>query len=104
MAIGPASGSVWDDAHILAHDPGPPRCAKMGVTEVTMTRTVFRGGRVFDGTATLASADVVVEDGRIVDVGPGLGGEEEVQLDERAVLPGLFDCHTPLMIGPLAPL
>ena len=63
-----------------------------------MTRTVFRGGRVFDGTATLASADVVVEDGRIVDVGPGLDGDEAVQLDERAVLPGLFDCHTHVMI------
>ena len=35
-----------------------------------MARTVFRGGRVFDGSATLAAADVVVEDGRIVDVGP----------------------------------
>src|SRR3972149_5574110 len=70
----------------------------MGVTEVTMTRTVFRGGRVFDGTATLASADVVVEDGRIVDVGPGLDGGGGGQLDERAVLPGLFDCHTHVMI------
>jgi imidazolonepropionase-like amidohydrolase len=29
-------------------------------------RTVFRGGRLFDGTATLRTADVVVEDVRIV--------------------------------------
>src|SRR3990170_951163 len=64
----------------------------MGATEVTMTRTVFRGGRVFDGTATLASADVVVEDGRIVDVGPGLDGDEAVELAGRGGLPGLLDC------------
>jgi len=63
-----------------------------------MTRTVFRGGRVFDGTATLASADVVVEDGRIVDVGPGLDGDEAVELAGRAVLPGLLDCHTHVVI------
>ena len=45
-----------------------------------MTRTVFRGGRVFDGSATLVAADVAVEDGRIVDVGPGLDGDEAVDL------------------------
>ena len=39
-----------------------------------MTRTVFRGGSVFDGTgADPAPADVAVEDGRIVDVGDGPG-------------------------------
>jgi N-acyl-D-aspartate/D-glutamate deacylase len=41
-----------------------------------MTRTVFRGGRLFDGTgAPLADADVAIEDGRIVDVGAGLDGD-----------------------------
>jgi imidazolonepropionase-like amidohydrolase len=59
-----------------------------------MTRTVFRGGEVFDGTGTdPAVADVVVEDGRIVDVGPGLDGDEAVELTGRTLLPGLFDCH-----------
>src|ERR687897_297708 len=44
-----------------------------------MTRTVFHGGSVFDGTgADLAEADVVVEDGTIIDVGRG------------------FDCHVDL--------
>ena len=65
-----------------------------------MARTVFRGGRVFDGSATLAAADVVVEDGRIVDVGPGLDGDEAVELAGRAVLPGMFDCHTHVMVSP----
>ncbi|HSL10672.1 MAG TPA: amidohydrolase family protein [Actinomycetota bacterium] len=59
-----------------------------------MTRTVFHGGRVFDGTgADLADADVVIEDGRIVDVGPGLDGDEGVECTGKALLPGLFDCH-----------
>ncbi len=65
-----------------------------------MGRTVFKGGRVFDGSAELASADIAVEDGRIVDVGPGLDGDEAVELAGRAVLPGLFDCHTHVMVSP----
>ena len=37
-----------------------------------MTRQLFRGGRLFDGTgAEPALADVAVEDGRIVAVGTG---------------------------------
>ena len=39
-----------------------------------MTRTVFTGGRVFDGTgADPADADIAIQDGRILEVGPGLG-------------------------------
>ena len=42
-------------------------------------RTVFHGGRVFDGTgAAPADGDVVIEDGRIVEVGSGLDGDEGV--------------------------
>jgi imidazolonepropionase-like amidohydrolase len=59
-----------------------------------MVRTLFRGGSVFDGTSgPPARADVVVEDGTIVDVGVGLDGDEEVDLGGRTLLPGLFDCH-----------
>jgi imidazolonepropionase-like amidohydrolase len=62
-----------------------------------MTRTVFTGGRVFDGTGSgLAEADVVIEDGRIVDVGPGLDGDDAVDCSGKALLPGLFDCHVHL--------
>jgi imidazolonepropionase-like amidohydrolase len=61
---------------------------------------VFRGGRVFDGTGTdPAPADVVVEDGRIVDVGTGLDGDESTDLAGRTILPGLFDCHTHVTIS-----
>src|SRR5687767_12424684 len=61
-----------------------------------MARTVLRGGSVFDGTGGPPSpGDVVVEDGRIVDVGaPGLDGDDAVDCDGLVVLPGLFDCHT----------
>jgi imidazolonepropionase-like amidohydrolase len=60
-----------------------------------MTRTLLRGGRVFDGTGTPpAEADVLVEDGRILEVGPGLDGDEAVDVGGRYLLPGLFDCHT----------
>ncbi len=58
-------------------------------------RTIFAGGRVFDGTG-LADADVVIEGGRIVDVGPGLDGDEAVECAGMALLPGLFDCHVHL--------
>jgi len=57
-------------------------------------RTVLTGGRVFDGTgAPFADADVAFEGGRIVDVGPGLDGDEGVNVSGRSLLPGLFDCH-----------
>ncbi|MEO7664557.1 MAG: amidohydrolase family protein [Candidatus Limnocylindrales bacterium] len=59
-----------------------------------MTRTVFRGGSVFDGTgADPSPADVVVEGGRIVDVGTGLDGDEAIDATGRTILPGFFDCH-----------
>ncbi|HEX9124677.1 MAG TPA: amidohydrolase family protein [Actinomycetota bacterium] len=62
-----------------------------------MTRTVFTGGRVFDGTgADPAEADVAIEDGRIVGVGSGLDGDEGVDVSDGVLLPGLFDCHVHL--------
>ncbi len=64
-----------------------------------VTKTVFHGGQVFDGTgAPLAGADVVVEDGRIVAVGPGLDGDEGVDCAGMTVLPGLIDCHVHLAV------
>jgi imidazolonepropionase-like amidohydrolase len=60
-------------------------------------RTVFHGGKIFDGTmAPLADGDVAIEDGRIVDVGPGLDGDESVDCAGKALLPGLFDTHVHL--------
>jgi imidazolonepropionase-like amidohydrolase len=60
-----------------------------------MTRTLFTGATIVDGTgADPAPADLVVEDGRIVEVGAGLDGDDAIDLAGRALLPGLFDCHT----------
>jgi imidazolonepropionase-like amidohydrolase len=65
-----------------------------------MTRTVFKGGRLFDGTgAAPANADVAVEDGRIVGVGSGLDGDEAVDIEGRTMLPGLFDCHVHVTVS-----
>ena len=65
-----------------------------------MTRRVFSGGQVLDGTGSpAATADVVVEDGRVVEVGPGLDGDEVVDCTGATVLPGLFDCHVHVMMS-----
>lgn len=59
-----------------------------------MTRTIFTGGLVYDGTTGRpAEGDVVVEDGRIVDVGPGLDGDVSVDCSGGYVSPGFMDCH-----------
>lgn len=63
-----------------------------------MTRTVFRGGQVFDGTA-FGEADVAVEGGRVVDVGRGLDGDASVDCAGASVLPGLVDCHVHAMFS-----
>jgi imidazolonepropionase-like amidohydrolase len=65
-----------------------------------MSRIVVRGGRIFDGTgADPADGDVAIEDGRIVDVGTGLEGDEAVEVGGRTLLPGLFDCHTHVTVS-----
>jgi imidazolonepropionase-like amidohydrolase len=71
-----------------------------------MGRVVFGGGVVFDGTGAAPTAgDVVVEDGRIVDVGTGLDGDERVDCAGRAVVPGFIDSHVHFMAdGDLDPM
>jgi imidazolonepropionase-like amidohydrolase len=63
-------------------------------------RTLFRGGRIFDGSgADAASGDVVIEGDSIVDVGVGLDGDVAVDCTGKTVLPGLFDCHVHVMFS-----
>jgi imidazolonepropionase-like amidohydrolase len=65
-----------------------------------MSRTVLRGGRVFDGTGSPPDfADVAIENGRIVDVATGLDGDVDVDVRDRTILPGFFDCHTHVCIS-----
>lgn len=69
-------------------------------------RVVFAGGRVFDATGTdVADGDVVVEDGRIVEVGTDLDGDEQVDCAGATVFPGFIDCHVHFMhSGDLDPM
>jgi imidazolonepropionase-like amidohydrolase len=65
-----------------------------------MTRTLLSGGQVFDSrTGVIFGADLVVEDGKIANVGTGLDGDERVDVSGRTLLPGLFDCHTHVLIS-----
>jgi imidazolonepropionase-like amidohydrolase len=65
-----------------------------------VTRTIFSGATVFDGTGSdPALTDVAVEDGRFVDVGAGLDGDEQVDLGGKGLLPGMFDCHTHVTVS-----
>lgn len=71
-----------------------------------MTRLVLAGGSIFDGSgAAPAVGDVVIEDGRIVDVGVGLDGDETVDCSGSAVYPGFIDSHVHFMFdGDLDPM
>ena len=65
-----------------------------------MTRTLFTGGSIFDGTGSPpAPGDVVVEGTDIVHVGaPATGdGDTSIDLAGRTLTPGLFDCHVHVM-------
>lgn len=71
-----------------------------------MTRTLFSGGTVFDGSgAPPAPADIVMEDGKICEVGIGLDGDVAVDCSGQSIYPGFIDCHVHLMAdGNLDPM
>lgn len=61
-------------------------------------RTVFTGGTVYDGTtAAPSAADIAVQNGRIVEVGTGLDGDEQIDCTGRWISPGFFDSHVHVM-------
>jgi len=64
-----------------------------------MTRLLLVNGRIFDGTGSdPAAGDITMEDGRIVDVGPGLDGDQSIDCDGMLITPGIIDCHVHFMI------
>lgn len=65
-----------------------------------MARTVLSGATVIDGTgADPAVADVLIEEGKILEVGTDLDGEASVDLSGKWLLPGLIDCHVHAMFS-----
>lgn len=65
-----------------------------------MTRTLLTGATLIDGTgADPGPADVVVQDGVIMEVGADLDGDEAVDLSGQWLMPGLIDCHVHVMIS-----
>lgn len=65
-----------------------------------MSRTVLRKATIIDGTgAPPAEGDVAVEDGKILDVGVGLDGDEAIDLSGSWLLPGMIDCHVHVTIS-----
>src|SRR6266516_7490002 len=82
---------------------GPGTTSAVRVPDVT--RLLFAGGRLFDGTeAAPGSADVVVDDGRFAAVGSGLDGDEVVDCTGATLLPGLFDCHVHVVVSSVDPM
>jgi imidazolonepropionase-like amidohydrolase len=65
-----------------------------------MKRVVFRNGLVFDGNdGAPAEADIVIQGGRIRDIGIGLDGDEMIDVSGQCVIPGLIDCHTHVLLS-----
>jgi len=60
-----------------------------------MAELAIRGGTVVDGTGGPGvRADVAIDGGRIVEVGPDVGGDRELDASGAVVAPGFIDIHT----------
>ena len=57
--------------------------------------TVIKNGLVVDGTGTPGYlADVLIENDRIIAIGPDLHGDDAIEASGRVVAPGFIDIHT----------
>ncbi len=57
--------------------------------------TVIKNGLVVDGTGTPGYlADVLIENDRVIAIGPDLHGDDVIDASERVVAPGFIDIHT----------
>jgi imidazolonepropionase-like amidohydrolase len=61
-----------------------------------MTRYLFHGGTIVDPVLGRVESDLIVADGRILEVGTGLDGDEAVDCIDKFVFPGLIDAHVHL--------
>ncbi len=61
-------------------------------------RVVIKAGRLLDPESGSVSTNrtIVVDNGRIVEIGTGATGGRVIDLSDATVLPGMFDCHTHL--------
>jgi len=65
-----------------------------------MTRTTFTNGQIFDARSrSVATADLLIEGDRILEIGSGLDGDIEVDCTGQTLLPGLIDCHVHLTMS-----
>ena len=66
-----------------------------------MSTICLKNGVLSDGRLWNVKSDILVdsEENRIIDIGPELSGDENIDLAGYTVLPGLFDAHVHIVTG-----